>query len=338
MLKAALIGVGKWAHGGWFQTLLDGAGSSLLELSIVDVEASIPAHIAKDPRSHLVTYVSQQEQQSIPILDLAVIAVPAKLHLECIEKILPRVRPGGSVLCEKPGGDSMIEFKTMWNLCRQHDVEFAISDHYLVRSAVQSLFVQKQDIGVSVRDAKRVIATMTETQPTGPDQNVDFDMTVHLLNLIHVLFPTGTYEPTLTMQSHATVNAHVDVTYSLSQGDIAFGTRKIPCQVEVGKQMPQDCKQIVIESSSGDQILDLSYSPGWRYDRIIHDVASGIPITNGRGQNGAVPPVIAQQTWKSMERARGQAQKVPAYSPRSLPELKGIDRWHAQTRDERPSS
>jgi len=338
MLNAALIGVGKWAHGGWFQTLLDGAESTLLDLFVVDVESSIPAHIAKDPRSHLATYVPRQEQQSIPILDLVVIAVPAKLHLECIERILPRVRPGGSVLCEKPGGDSMIEFETMWNLCRRHNVEFAISDHYLVRSAVQSLFMRKEDISVSFRDAKRVIATMTETQPTGPDQNVDFDMTVHLLNLIHVLFPTGAYEPNLTMQSRATKNAHVDVTYSLSQGDIALGNRKIPCQVEVGKQMPQDCKQIIIESSSGDRILDLSYSLGWRYDRIIHDIASGIPITHGGGQNGAVPPMIALQTWKSMERARGQARTISAYSPLRLPELEDVARWHSHTRNERPSS
>lgn len=331
MLKAALIGVGKWAHGGWFQTLLDGAGSSLLELSIVDVEASIPTHIAKDPRSHLVTYVSQQEQQSIPILDLAVIAVPARRHHECIQRILPRVRPGGSLVCEKPGGNSISEFEDMCDMCRCRNISFAISDHYIVRQTVQAILGRECGSACLFDNAQKVHAHMLETQATGPDQDVDLDMTVHMLNLIHILLPNSSFVPEMTAQSQATSASHVDVTYSISQGVIVIDGQEIPCQIDVGKQMREDRKEIIIETASETEVIDLSYAPGWRYDRIIRDISDGRSISCGTGHSGAVPPSIALRTWVSMTQARLQAQPLDAYVPGALPQPTAFKRWSDQS-------
>jgi len=327
MLNVALFGVGKWAHGGWLQTLLDAAEEDLVTLYVVDLKPRIPSHIAEDPRARLATYVPSPQQDGLPPLDLAVISVPAKRHRDCLLELLPLVRTGGSVVCEKPGGDTLLDYVDMWDACRRRGVDFVVSDHYLVRPNLQQVLEDQHEPLSTQHRIRRIRAYMQERKATGPDQDSDLDMAVHMINVLHVLLPGKAYLPQVARFGAATTHAHVDITYAITQGELVGNGDTMGCQIEVGKQMPRDRKEIILETDSRSLHIDLRNAPHWRYGRILRDIVDGKRLSCGTGRSGAVPPHIALRTWISMTRARLCAAHIPPYEPQTSPDLGTLKRW-----------
>jgi len=329
--RAALFGVGQWAHEGWLQTLLDAAEKERIELYVVDLPQTSPPALRDDPRAGLATYVSWEDRARIGPLDLAVVAVPAKAHQDVIRSIASVLGLNRWLICEKPAGDSLLDFCSIWSFCGRLGWRFAVSDHYVVRPAVQALLCGEDRGDPSVADVSRVFAYMLETKETGPAQDAELDMLVHPVNLLHLFFPGSAFVPRRAFLARAAENPHANVTYVLTDGHLASAAGAIPCQIEVGKQLPADRKEILIQTREGTVEIDLSPAPSWRYATLVKKILEEDPAPEALADCGALAGSLMLRTWVSLASVQHLGKWLFPYAKGEYPELGGYGRLGGET-------
>ncbi len=310
MRKVGLLGVGKWGTERWLPALASLVQTGRITLSLADVETQPPDRLLKYLKLPGISYVPWRGRSLLQDLDAVVIAVPAKKHYEVIRELLFRTRKLKKVVCEKPAGDSLAEFCRIAAACKSADVDLTVVDHYLLRPSVQRRLGQVSAPGHSAVPTC-VDAYMLEAKREGPpEQDANLDMLVHPLNVIHALLPGTRLVVDRAIFGRALDRPHANVTYCLVQGVLEARGTRIPCRIEVGKQVRDD-KRIVLE---GQPEIGLSAATNWSYVPLLEALLLDGGAPKALEQLGGLSANHMLQTWTELEEVRSQLHVIERYS------------------------
>jgi len=334
VMEVALLGVGIWGQHAWLPPLVRLAAAGTLRLTAVDLPES-PSALKLEPRllestvrrGHA-TYRSWNERKRLSDAQLAVIAVPARKHLEVLKGLLAASPRLCRVICEKPGGDSLAEFEEMALLCEKRGIDLLVVDHYLLCDPIRSLLLgHRRPEGID--EVERIEAYLLETRADGPAQDANLDMLVHVVNLLHTLYPHSRLVPFEARFAQALDRPHASVTHAWVRGTLRHSRREIPVWIEVGKQMREDRKRLVLRQSAPKRDLRFELGSGSLpnvaqepYAGILERAISAVPSSNVRLPVGVLAPTEARRTWEELEAVRRIAtiaRRYRAGKPRTPP-------------------
>lgn len=286
-----LFGWGEWSKKSWFPVLVTLARRDVLNLTVVERWQVAPKELSALEQERVLNYLpweSLVKSQVTPIWKVAFVVVNAHNHATVIHWLLEKVKSCTVIVCEKPCGESLEEANAIFDACRRRGIILLVADHYLLRPPVQHLIGNPQPL-LSIGEMVQITAVMNESKETGPNQGAITDMLIHLLDLLLILFPGAHFAPDTAYIARARHNAHTeDETYTLAQGSLIHNRCSVPYQLECGKQLAEDRKELCFVGAKGRLHLDLisnsltltlnhesskevslKWSPSWSYARLI---------------------------------------------------------------------
>lgn len=347
-LHVALFGLGTWGRLYWAGPLLEMAKQGFVQLTLVDKSSESPwwfrDAVAAEVEIHVpdlekcceaddltnptlpdhtillsheqLRYASSSSIDGLRDLEAAIVVTGAWDHLAVIRSIFAMCPHLTYLICEKPCGDSMLEFIEIYSLCRDAGVQLVVTDHYLLRPNVQT-WLSDPEYLVSVGQASVIEAFMLEAKSDGPpDQDANLDMLVHPLNLLHALCPSGRLEPDRVCKGRGLMNPHAAVTYCFVEGCWVCSEGRIPCRIEVGKQL-EDKKELVFGTSETPRELQLgSGSPWargvWAYRKLLDAVLLNAASSELR-MLGGISGFEMLKVWAEMTRIRNAGPRIQRY-------------------------
>jgi predicted dehydrogenase len=256
----------------------------VIHLTVVDRAPDAPSELADFLRDGVLDYLSWDHVESASgpwPWQIAFVVTSPEAHLEVIRSLVLRVPTLRMVVCEKPCGANLAQMHAALEVCRRAHVRLWVSDHYLLRPSVQYLLQHPHlldDLGPLVH----ITATMNETSPLGPPQGTIGDMAVHLINVLHTLWRGAEFVPETAFVAQARQQPHTAAeTYCFCLGHLHIPAfLPVPCELECGKQLEEDKKQVSIIGTHGRVELNL--------------VANTLTITNPHAEE-------VQLQWKKPE-------------------------------------
>ena len=270
-------------------------------------------------------YLSWSRLPRLVGVDVMVIAAPARRHLEILKRGLSVAGDLTWVLCEKPGGDSLPQFEDMLGLCAKASVNLAVVDHYLLRSQFVAWRARRSSRN-GLEAVRRIEAALLERNREGPDQDVNLDMLVHILNMLRVLYPGSDFGVGAAWFARVAERPHANVTHALVEGALRLGQQRIPCLFEVGKSAHEDRKELVLEMPDGVERLDLASGGIWSYSALLQEVVRTRPREEDLLDLGGISADLARRTWAELEAVRDIGRFVGEYAPGTRPRYPISDR------------
>lgn len=326
-----LFGVGSWAQRAWLPALWPMIEAEEVRLTAVDLPLSVSEINPKNQWLELlvqqgkVAYLPWSRLPRLVGVDVVVIAAPARRHLEILSRVLSEARDLTWVLCEKPGGDSLPQFEDMLALCAQATVSLAVVDHYLLRPQVAAWRARPSSRN-GLAAVRRIEAALLERNREGPDQDVNLDMLVHILNILRVLYPDSQFRAGAAWFARLAERPHVNVTHALVEGELDLGERRVPCLFEVGKSAPENRKELVLEMPDVVEKLDLAPGASWSYSGLLQEVVRGHPRAEDLLDLGGISANLVRCTWTELEAVRSVGRFVGEYAPGTRPRYPTSDR------------
>jgi predicted dehydrogenase len=260
-MKVVLFGLGQWSKKSWLPILLTLSRWGVIDLTVVDRWPLAPAELFDFVREGVCTYLPWEncfEAGVVPPWNVAFVVTSANAQYEvtsCLVKQAPNLRV---IVCEKPCGTSLEEANSMYEVCRHAQVTLMMADHYLLRPPIQHL-IAFPNLLCSMGEIVSIRAALNEFKPSGPNQGVTADLMIHLIDLLFALFPNASFVPSTACIARVQERAHTaEETYSFCCGSLLIAGRPpIRCELECGKQIAADRKELHLIGKDGELYLDL---------------------------------------------------------------------------------
>jgi len=315
--RVALFGLGYWSKQHWLPPLLQLVKSGHVELYLLDLFEIPPANLDSVLHESFVSYIPWSRQTQLTGIEVVIVVVPAKEHQRTVREILGSLKQLRYLICEKPAGDSLLDFSQIAYDCIRTATKLIVTDHYLLRPSVQAL-LRDQDRLKRIRTATTVKAYMLEERAEGPpEQDVNLDMLIHPLDLLHTLFPKSRFNAERSLFARAIDRPHAKVTYCLTEGGLDYDGRVIACRIEVGKQLRDD-KRIVFTTPADEETLSLALEKRdsdrvWSYHPLLKSLLVGGRQNGDLAILGGLSYVALLSVWNEMENVRAQPTTIERY-------------------------
>lgn len=257
-IPIVLFGFGEWSQKRWFPILLVLARWQIIHMTVVDIWEAPPSELAVMESEGVLTYLpfrqlleSAEKQQFL--WKFAFVVASSESHLSICQTLIEHAPFLQAIVCEKPWGMNSLKAAEVIAAAEARGIIMMVADHYLLRPPIGYL-MKNPGIIRSVGDIKLISAHINERKGLGPHLSVGvvFDLLVHLLDLLAVLFPGGYFEPDASAIGRSFGAETSKETYCLTIGQyIVPEAQSIPCQLEGGKQLPEDKKDLIIEGTTG---------------------------------------------------------------------------------------
>lgn len=357
-MNVGLFGLGTWGKLYWAGPLLQMADEGRIRLTLVDKPDQAPWWVrtnrgdfieirTSDLEKHdegdepvnpklpdltsritgeQLRYVSATTPEELRDLDAAIVVTGAWDHLTTIRSILSNCPNLRYLICEKPCGDSLLQFSEVLALCQDADVQLVVTDHYLLRPNVQT-WLADPSIQEDLCTTSNIEAFMLEEKSEGPpDQDANLDMLIHPLNLLHTLLPNSRLDPEKICMGRGLQKPHAAITYCLVEGELISRQGTIPCQIEVGKQLSNQ-KTLLFDTLSSRMILDLGegfpFMKGvWAYRGLLDAVLLHQVTDESLRRFGGIPGPSMLRVWAEMERIRDNVTTIRRYHLGTSPDCR----------------
>jgi predicted dehydrogenase len=260
-MKVVLFGLGEWSQKSWLPILTTLSRWGAIDLTVVDRWPFAPARLSDLIREGVCTYLPWEncfEAGAAPPWNVAFVITSAVAQFEvtsCLVKHCPNLRV---IVCEKPCGVSLEEANAMSEVCTRAKVMLVMADHYLLRPPIQHLIAFPNMLR-SIGQIVSIRAALNELKSSGPNQGVTADLMIHLIDLLFSLFPDADFVPSAACMARVQEHPHTtEETYSFCCGSLLIpGHPPIVCELECGKQIKADRKELHIVGKNGEIHLDL---------------------------------------------------------------------------------
>lgn len=253
--SVVLFGWGQWSRKSWFPILKVLAEWGVIHLTVVDRWKVPPTELAALIETGALDYKSWDccfAPAPAPPWQIAFVVTSANAQADVVRHLLQRAPELKVIICEKPCGENLEQAQAMATACLNAKVVLLMADHYLLRPPVQHLLTHPALLR-SVGELMYIEARLNESQPTGPGQGVVADLLVHLLDILFALFPLANFAPDVAHVARASVSTHTpEETYSYCLGKLIMPDQHpVVCQLECGKQLSKDQKDICFAGKNG---------------------------------------------------------------------------------------
>lgn len=252
-IPIVLFGFGEWCRKRWFPILLVLARWQIVYLTVVATREVPPSELAAMESEGVLTYLpfrqllESAERQKFP-WKFAFVIASSESHLSICRTLIEHAPFLRAIICEKPFGTDSREASEVIAEAEARGILIMIADHFLLRPPIEYL-MKNPELIRSLGDIKFISAHINEQKRSGPhlSTGVVCDMLVHMLDILAVLFPGGFFEPETTAIGRAFGAETSKETYCLTIGRYVMPeAQPIPCQIEGGKQLPDDKKDLII--------------------------------------------------------------------------------------------
>lgn len=260
-VPVVLFGWGQWSRARFAPILLPLARWGVIRLTIVDRWVIPPAELSALGQEGVLSYLPWEDAGSEAESQwrVAFVVTGADTHASVILRLLEKAPNINLIIVEKPAGVSLVSAQMICDACQRKGVTLLMADHYLLRPAVVYLSANPE-LMRSIGELVHIRAAINESQSTGPYQHgVIKDLLVHLLDLLAAFFQGARFIADKAFTRRASDNTQTeDETYAFIEGHLLVPEHPpVRTELECGKQLAEDRKEIVFTGSEGILRLDL---------------------------------------------------------------------------------